>query len=103
MGMQKERARMTRRDLMAFVAAASTLRARSHIDKSRISAITDEIANTTEEAVAFAHKYGLQCVEIRDRKATGTRKEYFTLTEPEIKADAILFAKEGLKVTFVNT
>jgi sugar phosphate isomerase/epimerase len=103
MGMQKERARMTRRDLMAFAAAATTLRARSHIDKSRISAITDEIANTTEEAVAFAHKYGLQCVEIRDRKAPGTRKEYFTLTEPEIKADALLFAKEGLKVTFVNT
>ena len=95
---------MTRRELLAFAAASTTaLRARTHWDKSRISAITDEIANSTEEAIAFAHKYGLQCVEIRDRKTQGNRKEYFTLSEAEIKADAIRFASEGLKVTFVNT
>jgi sugar phosphate isomerase/epimerase len=28
---------------------------------------------------------------------------YFTLTEAEIKADAIRFSKEGLKVSFINT
>jgi sugar phosphate isomerase/epimerase len=94
---------MTRRELLAFTAAAATVRARSHIDKSRISAITDEIANSTDEAIAFAHKYGLQCVEIRNRKTPGDKKEYFTLTEPEIKADAVRFANEGLKVTLVNT
>ena len=63
---------MTRRELMAFAAAAATLRARSRIDKSRISAITDEIADNTDDAIAFAHKYGLQCVEIRDRKLNAT-------------------------------
>ncbi len=95
---------MTRRQLLAAGASfATTLRARSHWDKSRISAITDEIGNSTDESVAFAHQYGLRFVEIRDRKNPGSRKEYFTLSEPEIRADAALFAKEGLKVSFVNT
>ena len=75
------------------------------MDKSRISAITDEIGMTTEEAIAFAHKYGLTSIEIRNppKSEPTARKEYFNLTEPEIKADALRFAKEGLKVSFVNT
>ena len=71
------------------------------MDKSRISAITDEIGLSTDEAIAFAHQYGLQFVEIRN--PPGSRKEYFTLSEPEIKADALRFRNEGLKVSFVNT
>ena len=95
---------MTRRELLAAGAAcATTLWAKSHIDKSHISAITDEIGESTDESMAFAHEYGLQWVEIRDRKNPGNRKEYFTLTEPEIKADALRFSNEGLKVSFINT
>jgi sugar phosphate isomerase/epimerase len=96
---------MTRRELLAAAAAAGALCAqrswaKTRIDKSRISAITDEIGLSTEEAIGFAHHYGLENIEIRNRPGS---KEYFTLTEPEIKADAALFAKEGLKVSFVNT
>jgi sugar phosphate isomerase/epimerase len=95
---------MTRRELLAAGAAcaacATTLMAKSRIDKSRISAITDEIGLSTEESIAFAHHYGMQNVEIRNPPG---RKEYFTLPEAEIKADADLFAREGLKVSFVNT
>jgi len=95
---------MTRRELLAAGAAcATTLWAKSHIDKSNISAITDEIGESTDESLAFARQYGLRWVEIRDRKNPGNRKEYFTLTEPEIKADALRFQDEGLKVSFVNT
>ncbi len=95
---------MTRRELLAATAAAALpLRARARWDKSRISAITDEIGNTTDESIAFAHQYGLQYVEIRDRRLPNSRKEYFTLTEPEIKADALVFKREGLKVSFINT
>jgi sugar phosphate isomerase/epimerase len=97
---------MTRRELLAAGAAcASTLRARNRIDKSRISAITDEIGLTTDDSIAFAHKYGLQNVEIRNppKNEPNGKKEYFALTEPEIKADAIRFAREGLKVSFVNS
>src|SRR3954447_2278567 len=95
---------MTRRELLAAAGAAcaAPLWARSHIDKSRISAITDEIGLTTEDAIAFAHKYGLTNIEIRGRMES-KRKEYFTLPEAEIKADALRFQKEGLKVSFVNT
>jgi sugar phosphate isomerase/epimerase len=96
---------MTRRELLAAAAAAAgapALRARGW-DKSRISAITDEIGETTDDSIAFAHKYGLTNVEIRDRRLDGKRKEYFTLSEAEIKADALRFQKEGLKVSFVNT
>ena len=95
---------VTRRQLLAASAAfATTARARSHWDKTRISAITDEIGNSTDESIAFAHQYGLHFVEIRDRKNPDSRKEYFGLPEADIRADAALFAKEGLKVSFVNT
>ncbi len=94
---------MTRRDLLAAAGAACAmpLRARGHFDKSRISAITDEIGRTTDESIAFAHQYGLTAVEIRN--PPGDKREYFTLDEAEIKADAIRFRNEGLKVSFVNT
>src|SRR5580700_8201693 len=94
---------MTRRELLAATCAAyaSPLWAFSRIDKSRISAITDEIGLSTEESIAFAHHFGLQFVEIRN--PAGSKKEYFSLTEAEIKADAVWFAREGLKVSFVNT
>jgi sugar phosphate isomerase/epimerase len=96
---------MTRRELLAagaaFATCATSLKAaKTHIDKSRISAITDEIGLSTLESIAFAHFYGMQNVEIRNPPG---KKEYFTLPEAEIKADADLFAKEGLKVSFVNT
>ena len=93
---------MTRRELLAGGAAyASKLWARSRWDRSRISAITDEIGMSLDESIAFAHQYGLQFVEIRH--LPGSRKEYFALREPEIKVDALRLAKEGLKVSFVNT
>lgn len=94
---------MTRRELLATAAGAlcvSGMTAKTRIDKSRISAITDEIGLSTEEAIAFAHHYGLENIEIRNRPGG---KEYFTLAEDEIKTDAALFAREGLKVSFVNT
>src|SRR5437660_3785630 len=63
---------MTRRELFSAAAAAgvlcaSKLSAKTRIDKSRISAITDEIGLSPEEAIAFAHHYALENVEIRTR------------------------------------
>jgi sugar phosphate isomerase/epimerase len=92
---------MTRRQLLAGAALAQLLRARAGIDKSRISAITDEIGYSTDESVAFAHKYGLQWVELRNEPSL--KKEYFTLSEAQVKADALRFAREGLKISFLNT
>jgi len=92
---------MTRREWLAATACASALRARGHVDRSSISAITDEIGLTTDQSIAFAHEYGLRFVEIRN--PPGSRKEYFELSDAEIKADALRFSSEGLKVSFVNT
>ena len=93
---------MTRRELLASGAVCVLpLAARTRTDKSRISAITDEIGRTNDESIAFAHQYGLQFVEIRN--PPGNRREYFALNDAEIKADALRFRSERLKVSFVNT
>jgi len=93
---------MTRRQLLAAAAAAGALPLWArHFDKSRISAITDEIGTSTDDAIAFAHQYGLSNIEIRN--PAGTKKEYFSLSVAEIHTDELRFQKEGLKVTFVNT
>ena len=93
---------MTRRELLAAAAVSvSPLAARSRMDKTRLSAITDEIGRSTDESIAFARRYGLRFIEIRN--PPGSRREYYTLTEAEIKADALRFSREGLKVSFVNT
>jgi sugar phosphate isomerase/epimerase len=97
---------MTRRELLAAGAVcATTMWAKTRIDKTSISAITDEIGLTTDDAIAFAHQYGMKCVELRNppKNEPSGRKEYFQLTEPEIKVDALRFSQEGLKVTFLNT
>ena len=96
---------MNRRELLAagaaWAATAASIRAaKVRIDKSRISAITDEIGLSTLEAIAFAHFYELENIEIRNVPGKG---EYYQLPEEAIKADAALFAKERLRVSFVNT
>jgi Xylose isomerase-like TIM barrel len=92
---------MTRRQLLASAACAAVLRAKTRIDRSRISAITDEIGLSTDEAIEFAHKYGMHWVELRNEPTL--KKEYFTLPEAQVKTDALRFAREGLKVSFINT
>jgi L-ribulose-5-phosphate 3-epimerase len=87
--------------IAAGLAVAGTAWAKSKWDVSRLSVITDEAANTPEEAIAFAHQYGLKCIEIRN--PPGDRREYFQLTEPELRVEAARFKREGLSVSFVNT
>lgn len=84
---------------------AAPLFAKGKIDKSRISAITDEIGLTTDESIAFAHQYGMSNIELRNppKKEPNGNKEYFQLPEAEIKADAARFKTEGLQVSFINT
>ena len=96
---------MTRRELLAGAAgvlAASPLSAfKSRITKANISAITDEIGKTQADAIAFAHQYGLQWVELRN--VPETKKEIAFLTDPEVKAIAAELASNKLKVSFLNT
>jgi sugar phosphate isomerase/epimerase len=92
---------MTRRELLGATLAAPAALARRTMDRSRISAITDEIGNTTAEAIEFARQYGLKWIELRGSR--DKKKEYAFLPEPELKAEAAAFARNGLKVSFLNT
>ncbi|MBL8175475.1 MAG: sugar phosphate isomerase/epimerase [Bryobacterales bacterium] len=92
---------LTRRDLLVCSLSALPLSAKGRIDLSRISAITDEIARSSQDAVAFAKQYGLKWLELRG--VPGQRKEYFTLPEAELRAEAKLLDENGLRVSFLNT
>lgn len=91
---------MTRRQLLAGAMCAPAAFAR-RFDRSRISAITDEIGKTSADAIAFAKQYGLKWIELRS--VPETRKEYARLPEAELKAAAASFANAGLKVSFLNS
>ena len=99
---------MLRREFIAAMASAPLLAAaknngagKNHIGRSRFSAITDEIAATPAAAIAFAHKYGLQYVELRE--VPGAKVHYCKLPEADLKAAAKEFQENGLKVSFFNT
>lgn len=99
---------VTRRQLLRSAGYASTLLAlpllgKRRIDKSRISAITDEIGLTPEESIAFAKQYGLKWIELRNIPGSNPGKEYAFSTEAELKLAAATFAQNGLKVSFINT
>jgi len=92
---------MLRREFLAAMAAAPLLAAKNHLGRARFSFITDEAAASPADAIAFAHKYGLQYVELRD--VPGAKMHYCRLPEPDLKAAAKEFQDNGLKVSFFNT
>ncbi len=96
---------LTRRELLACSAAVLGVRgvqaARARITKSRISAITDEIGNTQTDAIAFAKRYALQWVELRN--VPGSDREFAFLSEPELKRYAAELAADKLKVSLLKT
>jgi sugar phosphate isomerase/epimerase len=92
---------MRRRDFLAAACAARPLLAANRIGRSRVSAITDEIARTPADAIAFAKQYQLSWLELRS--APGIRREYARIPEEEIRAAAREFAENDLKVSFLNT
>src|SRR5258705_6399289 len=93
---------MTRRELLIASLASSALFAKTNkIGRSRLSAITDEIAKTPAEAIAFAKKYGLEWLELRD--VPGRKTVYNELPEEELKTAAKEFKEAGIKISFMNT
>ena len=59
---------MNRRTFLAatIAAAVPASAAQKRIDRSRVSAITDEVARSPEDAIRFAHEFGLQWLSLRD-------------------------------------
>jgi sugar phosphate isomerase/epimerase len=92
---------ITRRSFLASSAAVLPLSAKGRIDVSRISAITDEIARSSQAAIDFAKQYGLRWVELRS--VPGQKKEYAYLPEDQLRAEAKLLDENGIRVSFLNT
>ncbi|MBM3810396.1 MAG: sugar phosphate isomerase/epimerase [Acidimicrobiia bacterium] len=87
--------------LAAPLLAAMPAMAANRITRSRVSAITDEIARSPEGAIEFAKQYGLEWLELRS--VPGGRKEYFQLSEAELREAAKQFRDAGVKISFLNT
>lgn len=94
---------MNRRLFLSSTLAAATplLAAKNKIDMSRVSVLTDEVADSEEGAIAFAKQYGLKWVELRGI-ARG-KGSYFTLEGDALKASARAFRAAGLGISFLNT
>lgn len=74
---------------------------RSHWDRTRISAITDEIGANPDDAASFAHNAGMLYVEVRN--LPGSNREYAAGREADAQATAAHLANENLKVSVVHT
>lgn len=82
---------------MASVALAAKT---AKIDRSRISAISDEIGKTPQASIDFAKQYDLQFLELRNVPGG---KEYSFLPEDQAKLAAADFARNGIRVSFMNS
>jgi sugar phosphate isomerase/epimerase len=93
---------MTRRELLAGALTAAVLPAKTKIDRSSISAISDEIGRTPQASIDFAKKYDMQFLELRD--VPGSKgKEYSFLPEDEAKQAAADFERNGIRISFMNS
>jgi sugar phosphate isomerase/epimerase len=91
---------VNRRELL-LGSLAGVLCAKPRMGVSRISAISDEIANTPEEAIAFAKQYGLQWLELRT--VPGQKSNYFYMDAEPLREHARAFADNGIRISFLNT
>jgi hypothetical protein len=98
---------MNRRSFLAATlgAAVSVPAATRRIDRSRVSAITDEISRSPAEAIDFAHKFGLQCLSLRDTPAPlGAEKiPYYSLAPEAMRQVAREFKDAGIHIAFLDT
>ena len=89
----------------AGVTAGAALRAATtkapKIDKSRISAISDEVSKSPAEAIAFAHEFGMQWLSLRD--VPGGKQSYHTMEPDQLAAVHAELKEAGIKVSFLDT
>jgi sugar phosphate isomerase/epimerase len=94
---------ITRRGFVASAVSASALGGKSlpPVDRSRISAITDEIARSPQAAIEFLKQYGLRLAELREVPGgKGTYDE--GLSETQLRTAAKELQDAGIKVSFLD-
>jgi sugar phosphate isomerase/epimerase len=82
-------------------AEARSTRALRSLTRSRISAITDEVALTEAAGFAFARQYSLDWIELRT--VPGTNELYAELAPASLRQFRKQMDDEGLGVSFLNT
>ena len=92
---------MRRREFLAGIASAQALWGKNRIGRSRISAITDEIARSPATAIEFARKYDLQWLELR--AVPGVKTYYSTMSVEDLRPHAAEFKQAGVKISFLNS
>ncbi len=93
---------LTRREMILSALAAGALWSKNGITHAQISAISDEIAKSPEEAIAFAHAYGMKWLELRDVPGNKAQN-YFLNDEAFLQAAAKQFKAGGVGISFLNT
>lgn len=98
---------MNRRSfLLSAVGAAIPITAASRrLDRSRVSAISDEISRSPAEAIDFAHQYGMHLLSLRDIPGPlGAKKTaYYSLAPNAMKQVAREFSDAGIRIGFLDT
>ena len=98
---------MNRRSFLgaALGAAVAIPAATRRIDRSRVSAITDEVSRSPAESIDFAHQFGLQCLSLRDIPVPlGAKKvPYYSLEPDAMKQVAREFRDAGVRIAFLDT
>ncbi len=98
---------MNRRSFLAagFAAAISRGATIKRLDRSRVSAISDEIARSPAEAIEFAHTYGLQWLSLRAVPAPLGAKavSYHQLDPDALRQAAEEFKSAGIGISFLDT
>src|SRR5882724_2183940 len=93
---------MQRRTFVAAAIAAATARAAANrIDRSRLSAISDEIAASPEDAIAFAKQYKLEWLALRT--VPGTKTPYWAMDPADLATALRQFKDAGIRISFLDT
>jgi L-ribulose-5-phosphate 3-epimerase len=98
---------MDRRSFLATAVAAAfpSLATALVIDRNHVSAISDEVARSPADAIAYAHEFGLKFLSLRDVPAPLTAKKYsYHSLEPEALRQAVQqFKDAGIRIGFLDT
>src|SRR5437879_4038378 len=93
---------MQRRTFVAAALAAASARAAGNrIDRSRLSAISDEVAASPEDAIAFAKQYKIEWLALR--AVPGTKTGYWSMDPADLAAAARQFKDAGIRISFLDT
>jgi L-ribulose-5-phosphate 3-epimerase len=88
-----------------LAAAVPSSAAIKHINSTRISAITDEVARTPADAIRFAHEFGMQWLSLRDTPSEPGpgRIPYYSMEPAKLQQVVGEFKDAGIRISFLDT